>query len=189
MDNSPSAVEPKIQAFIQRLSKAIPTLEIERHDERFTSKMAFQSMLDGGLKKEQRKNKGLIDKISATLLLQSYLDASFAFKEKELNDTTDRCLRRPGLKEKAVDIPADYEGFDTLLENMWETMYAASGVGLAAPQVGLGYAYLWSTLLPLQKTKTWLPKNKHSSKILRKRLSILSSRRRAEKNGPLTKAV
>ena len=44
----------------------------------------------------------------------------------------------PVLKKKAVDIPADYEGFDVLLENMWETMYAASGVGLAAPQVGLG---------------------------------------------------
>ena len=82
MDNSPSAVEPKIQAFIQRLSKAIPALTIERHDERFTSKMAFQSMLDGGLKKEQRKNKGLIDKISATLLLQSYLDASLHSKKK-----------------------------------------------------------------------------------------------------------
>ena len=44
----------------------------------------------------------------------------------------------PVLKKKAVDIPADYEGFEVLLENMWETMYAASGVGLAAPQVGLG---------------------------------------------------
>ena len=44
----------------------------------------------------------------------------------------------PVLKKKAVDIPADYGGFDALLENMWETMYAASGVGLAAPQVGLG---------------------------------------------------
>ena len=44
----------------------------------------------------------------------------------------------PVLKKKAVDIPEDYEGLETLLENMWETMYAASGVGLAAPQVGLG---------------------------------------------------
>ena len=44
----------------------------------------------------------------------------------------------PVLKKKAVDVPSDYEGFDALLENMWETMYAASGVGLAAPQVGLG---------------------------------------------------
>ena len=44
----------------------------------------------------------------------------------------------PVLKKKAVDIPEDYEGLEILLENMWETMYAASGVGLAAPQVGLG---------------------------------------------------
>ena len=83
MDNSPSAIEPKIAAFIARLQKALPELAIVRHDERFTSKMAFQSMLDGGLKKEQRKNKGLIDKISATLLLQSFLDASLHSKKKK----------------------------------------------------------------------------------------------------------
>ena len=83
MDNSPSQVEPKIHRFIQKLSQAIPGLSIERYDERFTSKMAFQSMLDGGLKKEKRKNKGLVDKISATLLLQSYLDASLHSKNKK----------------------------------------------------------------------------------------------------------
>jgi len=83
MDNSPSEVEPKILAFIKKLSHAMLTLSIERHDERFTSKMAFQSMLDGGLKKEKRKNKGLVDKISATLLLQSYLDASLHSKNKK----------------------------------------------------------------------------------------------------------
>lgn len=44
----------------------------------------------------------------------------------------------PVLKKKALDIPDNYEGLSTLIENMWETMYAASGVGLAAPQVGLG---------------------------------------------------
>jgi putative Holliday junction resolvase len=59
-----------------KLSKAIPDLVLDRYDERFTSKMAFQTMIDGGLKKGKRKNKGLIDKISATLLLQSYLNAS-----------------------------------------------------------------------------------------------------------------
>ncbi len=83
MDNSASQVEPKIHRFIQKLSQAIPGLSIERYDERFTSKMAFQSMLDGGLKKEKRKNKGLVDKISATLLLQSYLDASLHSKNKK----------------------------------------------------------------------------------------------------------
>jgi putative Holliday junction resolvase len=76
MDNSPSQVEPAIQQFMVKLSKAMPDLELDRYDERFTSKMAFQTMIDGGLKKGKRKNKGLIDKISATLLLQSYLNAS-----------------------------------------------------------------------------------------------------------------
>ena len=76
MDNTPSEVEPAIQRFIGQLSKALPNLVVDRYDERFTSKMAFQCMIDGGLKKGKRKNKGLIDKISATLLLQSYLAAS-----------------------------------------------------------------------------------------------------------------
>ena len=53
----PSRVEPQIKRFITQLEKALPALAIERFDERFTSKMAFQSMLAGGLKKEQRKNK------------------------------------------------------------------------------------------------------------------------------------
>lgn len=81
MNNTPSEVEPKIQVFIAQLSSAIPTLTIVRYDERFTSKMATQSMVAGGLKKQKRKNKGLVDKISATLLLQSYLDASLHAKK------------------------------------------------------------------------------------------------------------
>ena len=80
MNNTFSEVEPKIQNFIKNLTGALPNLPIVRHDERFTSKMAFQTMLDVGVKKEKRKNKGLIDKISATLLLQSYLDASLHSK-------------------------------------------------------------------------------------------------------------
>ena len=50
-----------------------PTIPIKRIDERFTSKMAFQTMIDSGLKKKQRKNKALVDEISATIILQSYL--------------------------------------------------------------------------------------------------------------------
>ena len=75
-DNSPSEVEPHIQQFIQALQNAIPQLVIDRYDERFTSKMATQTLLMSGAKKQQRKNKALVDKISATLLLQAYLDAS-----------------------------------------------------------------------------------------------------------------
>ncbi|MGC1632072.1 MAG: Holliday junction resolvase RuvX, partial [Gelidibacter sp.] len=50
-----------------------PEMPVERVDERFTSKMAFQTMIDSGLKKGQRKNKALVDEISATIILQSYL--------------------------------------------------------------------------------------------------------------------
>ncbi|SFD32537.1 Holliday junction resolvase RuvX [Algibacter pectinivorans] len=73
MDNSASESEVHIVKFLAKLEKAIPNIPIKRVDERFTSKMAFQTMIDSGLKKSQRKNKALIDEISATLILQSYL--------------------------------------------------------------------------------------------------------------------
>jgi len=73
MDNTPSESEALIQPFLKKLAKAFPDMPIKRVDERFTSKMAFQTMIDGGLKKKQRKNKALLDEISATIILQSYL--------------------------------------------------------------------------------------------------------------------
>ena len=73
MDATASESEALIIPFLEKLTKAIPQIPITRVDERFTSKMAFQTMIDGGLKKKQRKNKALIDEISATLILQSYL--------------------------------------------------------------------------------------------------------------------
>lgn len=73
LDNTPSESEVLILSFLQKLHKAFPKITVERVDERFTSKMAFQTMIDSGLKKKQRKNKALIDEISATLILQSYL--------------------------------------------------------------------------------------------------------------------
>lgn len=73
MDNSHSESEVLIVPFLEKLKKLFPTIPIERVDERFTSKMAFQTMIDGGLKKKQRQNKELIDEISATIILQSYL--------------------------------------------------------------------------------------------------------------------
>ncbi|MFK7834123.1 MAG: Holliday junction resolvase RuvX [Winogradskyella sp.] len=75
MDNTASESEVYIQKFLVKLAKAIPEIPVKRVDERFTSKMAFQTMIDGGLKKKQRKNKALIDEISATLILQSYLSS------------------------------------------------------------------------------------------------------------------
>jgi len=73
MDNSTSESEVLIIPFIAALKKLFPTIPIKRVDERFTSKMAFQTMIDSGLKKKQRQNKALIDEISATIILQTYL--------------------------------------------------------------------------------------------------------------------
>lgn len=75
MDNTASESEVYIQKFLVQLAKAIPEIPVDRVDERFTSKMAFQTMIDSGLKKKQRKNKALVDEISATLILQSYLSS------------------------------------------------------------------------------------------------------------------
>lgn len=74
MDNSASESEHLIQQFIRNMNNAFPGLKVERMDERFTSKMAFQTMIDSGLKKKARQNKELVDEISATIILQSYLE-------------------------------------------------------------------------------------------------------------------
>ena len=73
LNNEPSEVEHKIQQFIIALNKELPEISVVRIDERFTSKIAFQSMLDAGVKKKDRRKKELLDKVSATVILQSYL--------------------------------------------------------------------------------------------------------------------
>ena len=73
MDGTPSDVETEIVKFLKKLTELISEVPVKRVDERFTSKMAFQSMIDSGLKKKQRRNKALIDEISATIILQEYL--------------------------------------------------------------------------------------------------------------------
>jgi len=73
MSGEASESAPIIEAFVVKFKKAFPDMEIVRVDERFTSKMAFQTMIDSGLKKKQRQNKALIDEISATIMLQDYL--------------------------------------------------------------------------------------------------------------------
>ena len=73
MDNSPSESEKLIGPFLDELRKKFAQIPVKRVDERFTSKMAFQTMIDSGLKKKQRQNKALVDEISATIILQSYL--------------------------------------------------------------------------------------------------------------------
>jgi putative Holliday junction resolvase len=73
MNYEASESEESIAKFLVNLEKEIPQIPVKRVDERFTSKMAFQTMIDSGLKKKQRKDKALIDEISATIILQSYL--------------------------------------------------------------------------------------------------------------------
>lgn len=74
MNGLPSESTEIIEKFILQFQIEFPTMKMERVDERFTSKMAFQTMIDSGLKKKQRQNKGLIDEIAATILLQDYLN-------------------------------------------------------------------------------------------------------------------
>ena len=65
----------RIKPFVQRLKKLLPDIPVEFYDERFTSVLAHQTMLEGGLKKKDRQNKALVDEISATIILQGWLEA------------------------------------------------------------------------------------------------------------------
>ena len=74
-DGSPSIVENEITTFINLLNLSFPSISIERYDERYTSKIALNLIRESGVNKQKRKNKSLIDKISATIILQSYLES------------------------------------------------------------------------------------------------------------------
>ena len=73
MDDSDTHATPLVKQAVARLKKEFPTIPIKMVDERFTSKMASQAMIDMGLKKKQRQNKALVDEIAATIMLQEYL--------------------------------------------------------------------------------------------------------------------
>jgi putative Holliday junction resolvase len=74
MNNEPSESARFIEPFVLHLKRSFPGIKVERIDERFTSKMAFQTIIDSGLKKKDRQNKELVDEISATIILQSYME-------------------------------------------------------------------------------------------------------------------
>ena len=78
MNNLPSESEELIKPFLRTLQGVFPKIPVERQDERFTSKMAFQTMIASGLNKKQRRDKALVDEISATIILQSYLNKNGA---------------------------------------------------------------------------------------------------------------
>ena len=73
-NNQPSDVEAEILKFINILKINFPLIKLDRYDERFTSVIAKKVILDSGINKTKRRNKSLVDKISATIILQSYLE-------------------------------------------------------------------------------------------------------------------
>lgn len=75
MNNEPSENMPYVQAFVTHLKRTLPDIPVQYYDERFTSVLAHQAMLDGGLKKKKRQDKGLVDEISAVIILQAYLES------------------------------------------------------------------------------------------------------------------
>lgn len=74
MNNEPSENMKYVEIFVAQLKKALPDIPVEYYDERFTSVMAHRAMIDGGLKKKKRQDKGLVDEISAVIILQSYME-------------------------------------------------------------------------------------------------------------------
>ena len=73
-DDTATHATPLVQAFIKQFRKNFPTIPIKEVDERFTSKLASQAMIEMGMKKKQRRDKGMIDQIAATIMLQEYLN-------------------------------------------------------------------------------------------------------------------
>lgn len=74
MNNQPSESMKYVEKFVVDLHTRFPTMHVEYMDERFTSKIAVQAMVQGGVKKKDRQNKALIDSVSATIILQSFLE-------------------------------------------------------------------------------------------------------------------
>ncbi|MBR5430864.1 MAG: Holliday junction resolvase RuvX, partial [Bacteroidales bacterium] len=74
MDGNPSQIAGHVDAFLKQLAKKFPDIPIQKEDERFTSVLAHRAMIEGGMKKKDRMDKSSVDKISAAILLQSFLD-------------------------------------------------------------------------------------------------------------------
>ncbi len=74
MDNTPSEAAADVDIFLKNMAKAFPSVPVTLEDERFTSVLAHRAMIDGGMKAKDRRDKSSVDKISAAIILQSYLD-------------------------------------------------------------------------------------------------------------------
>ena len=75
MNNEPSENMCRITPFVNRLRKLLPDIPVEFHDERFTSVLAQRTIIEAGIKKMARRNKELVDEVSATIILQSYMES------------------------------------------------------------------------------------------------------------------
>lgn len=75
MNNNPSESARFVEEFLNRMKKVFPTMPVSLVDERFTSKIAMKSMIDGGVKKKDRMNKEMVDMVSASIILQSYMES------------------------------------------------------------------------------------------------------------------
>jgi putative Holliday junction resolvase len=75
MNNQPSENMGRIRPFVGHLRKLLPDIPVEYHDERFTSVLAHQAMIAGGMKKSQRQDKAVVDKLAACIILEGYLDS------------------------------------------------------------------------------------------------------------------
>ena len=115
MNNQPSESVRYINPFIKKLKKTYPEKHIHLADERFTSQMAFRTMIDGGVKKKDRQDKSMVDKISASIILQSFLDNRSNKKE---NNKTEMIYPivvygHPVLRKVAEEIDKDYPGLES----------------------------------------------------------------------------
>jgi len=86
LDNRPSEAARYVDIFLKRLSKAFPDIPVSLEDERFTSVLAFRSLIDSGVKKMDRRDKSAVDKVSASLILQTYMDRSGHSSDKRTSN-------------------------------------------------------------------------------------------------------
>ena len=84
LNGAPAQAASDVDRFLKTLKKAFPDVQISLEDERFTSVLAHRAMIDGGMKKSVRRDKASVDKISAAIILQSYLDKQNASAKTEL---------------------------------------------------------------------------------------------------------
>ena len=105
MDGAPSEAAKDVDGFLKRLEKAFPGVPVEKEDERFTSVLAHRAMIDGGMKAGDRKDKSSVDKISAAIILQGYIDrksgpAEFTVCPDSVPDTLSEKVSRKKRKRR-----------------------------------------------------------------------------------------